>query len=143
MTGGVGRADCREDKEIQCLSGKVSKFLRGGTAMKVKMVVLFLGMIISGFFPLCSFAWDKATQGQIVRIDLTNAGNFPFRIILQGLPTLCTNGVQWAYLDDADGNYKVNVGAMLLAKSTGSDVVLFTEIDFASGFCRIGYFQVL
>lgn len=110
--------------------------------MNAKRVALFVVLIVSGFSPLYLFAWDKATQGIIARIDLTNAGNMPFRITLQGAPTLCSNGIQSAYLDDTDANYKVHAGAMLLAKTTGSVVALYTEINAVSGFCRIGYIQV-
>jgi hypothetical protein len=81
-------------------------------------------------------AWDGAVEGRISMIEITHGANFAFRVWLDGRP-LCTGGPAWAYLNEADSNYKVYVAALLMAKNSGQSVVLYTNKE--GGFCRIGH----
>lgn len=91
--------------------------------------------------PLPSPAWGGITTGKIVRMDVANAGNLPFRVYLEGHPVLCTGGVAEGYLDDTDANYKVYVAALMMAKVTGATVTLYADVG-AHSRCRIGYVAV-
>jgi hypothetical protein len=84
-------------------------------------------------------AWDGAVSGTIFQLDGTSSGNYAFRVYLTGGPSLCGPGSpSWAYLNDAEGNYKVNVALLLLTKARGATVTLYSTKD-ASGYCQIGY----
>ena len=82
-------------------------------------------------------AWDGETGGQIQQIDVTEGPNYGFRVTLQGLPPLCSQGTYWAYINDTDSNYKVYVAVLLAAKASNSTVTLYTYNGGAG--CRIGY----
>lgn len=109
--------------------------------MKGRALAIFFGVIALISYSRSSGAWDGVVTGKIVTIDVTNAGNFAFRVYLQGNPAICSTHT-WAYLDDTNANYKVYVSALLMAKATGSNVTLYTNIDSGYGFCRIGYIVV-
>jgi hypothetical protein len=64
-----------------------------------------------------SFAWDGTPVGIITSITAAEGGNMPFRVSLSNQTSLCGNSWDWAYLSDADGNYKVQVATLLFAKS--------------------------
>jgi hypothetical protein len=91
--------------------------------------------------PVQVFAWDGVTTGNILQVDVSQAGNLPFRVYLQGFPQLCGNGTAEGYLDDGDANYKVYVSALLMAKAMNSAVTLFANVGLY-GRCRIGYIAV-
>lgn len=83
--------------------------------------------------------WNGATSGRIRAVEVTHINNFPFRVMLEGEPVLCTAGHRWAYVDGNGSNYKVFVATPLLAaKARGVPVYLYTLHD-ASGqsYCRI------
>lgn len=109
--------------------------------MTSRRVMTFFAFLVS-LLGSAVYAWDGTVRGKIEQIDVTNAGNFPFRVVLQGHPILCSSGQNWAYLDDKDANYRVNVSVLMTAKVTGSDVHLYTVKDPISGFCQIGYVQM-
>jgi len=78
------------------------------------------------------------TTGKIAQVHVTNAGNLPFRVYLEGAPVLCAGGLAEGYLDDTDANYKTNVATLLMAKATGASVTLHADVGQYSR-CRIGY----
>lgn len=85
-------------------------------------------------------ATDTAS-GTISRIDVTDGTNLGFRVMLTGYPVLCSAGGNVAYLNETDSNYKVYVSTLLTAKTTGSNVVLYTE-NGSYGLCHIVYLMV-
>jgi tartrate dehydratase alpha subunit/fumarate hydratase class I-like protein len=90
---------------------------------------------------LPAWAWDGAPTGKITSIDVTAGTNYAFRVYLNGGGSaLCTNGTSFAYLNEADSNYKVYVAALLMAKAQGSTVTLFVMTE--GGMCHIGYIGV-
>ncbi len=102
---------------------------------KALLVVLAIGGANS------VYAWDKAVTGQIAKIDVSTAHNYPFRVYLVGSPILCSvSNENWASLDDTDGNYSVFVSTLLAARAVGATVVLYTYAD-SNGHCKIGYIE--
>jgi len=90
---------------------------------------------------LPAWAWDGAPSGKITSIDVTAGTNYAFRVYLNGgAVALCTNGTSFAYLNEADSNYKVYVASLLMAKAQNSTVTLFVNTE--GGFCHIGYIGV-
>jgi len=88
-----------------------------------------------------AWAWDGAPSGKITSIDVTAGTNYAFRVYLNGGGiALCTNGTGFAYLNEADSNYKVYVASLLMAKAQGSTVTLFVTTE--GGMCHIGYIGV-
>lgn len=54
---------------------------------------------------------------------------------------MCGAGAKWAFLNEADSNYKVYVAALLMAKAQGSTVTVYsTNVDGA--YCRIGHVAI-
>lgn len=97
---------------------------------------------VAAFCGLCfaaspSFAWDGAVAGTISQLDITAGTNFGFRVTLSSGPVMCTGGATWAYLNEADSNYKVYVATLLMAKAAGRPVTIYTTNNGA--YCHIGY----
>jgi len=90
------------------------------------------------FYSAMALAWDGSESGKIVQAEVTSAGNYSFRLVLEGSPALCGNANTWAYVDSADANFRVYVAAALAAKAQGVTVRLYTTRD-AVGYCKIGY----
>src|SRR5262245_48825225 len=88
-----------------------------------------------------TFAWDGIVSGRVSQVDVTDGGNYGFRIILQNLPALCGNANQWAYVDANSTNYSAYVATLLSAKALGDIVNVYSNRD-PSGYCRIGYISV-
>lgn len=86
-------------------------------------------------------AWDGAVSGKILNIEVTHGGNYAVRVWLQDSPIMCGAGAKWAYLNEADSNYKVYVAAIMMAKAQGSTVTVYSN-NVAGGFCQIGHLVV-
>jgi hypothetical protein len=84
-------------------------------------------------------AWDGTVTGVIRRADVTDGPNYAFRIELQGVPQLCGNANTWAFIDSTTANYNVYVASILAAKAAGDTVVVYSNRDATTGYCRIGY----
>jgi len=81
-------------------------------------------------------AVDSTPSGKITTIEVAAATNYAFRVYLNGGGTaLCPSGSGFAYLNEADSNYKVYVASLLMAKVQGSTVTLVLANE--SGFCHI------
>jgi len=88
-----------------------------------------------------ALAWDGAVSGTIYIIDVTGGANYGFRVYLEGVSSACAGGANWAYLNESDSNYKTYVAALMMAKSQGSRVTLYSNVE--NGYCHIGYIQII
>ena len=88
-----------------------------------------------------AYSWDGDKSGIIGLIQVTDPGNFGFRVSLKGYAPLCGNDHNWAYLAKDLPNYQVYVSALLAAKYSQSTVRIYTTKD-AAGYCQIGYILV-
>lgn len=90
-------------------------------------------------------AWDGSVTGAIDRIEVTNGGNYGFRVLLKDKPELCGNEHTWAYINENDSNYETYVSVLLSAKVSGTKVQLLTRKETISGneYCHIGYIRML
>jgi len=89
---------------------------------------------------LCSssgWAWDGATTGRVVVIEVTQGANLGFRIWLDPNQQMCSAGAHFAFLYETDSNYKAYVATLLLAKASGSQVSIYTTNE--GGYCHIGH----
>lgn len=102
----------------------------------VLLTIVFINFV--GWGSLVAHAWDGTVNGTINSLESTGAGNYPFRVTMVGAPALCGNANTWAYLSDADRNYKVNVALLLSAKAQGRTVILYANQD-TNSYCQIGY----
>ena len=89
---------------------------------------------------LPAHSWDGAVVGTIAQIDVTGGSNYGFRIVLNGISTMCNGGASWAFLNDTDSNYKAYVAALMMAKAQGSKVLVYTTLEGA--YCHIGYISI-
>ena len=87
-----------------------------------------------------ALAWDGAITGKILRLDVTDPGNFSFRVILVGEPSMCSGGDNFAWLYTVDGNYDGYVSTLTSAFLAGKTVTVFSNLQ--SGHCHIGYISV-
>lgn len=89
-------------------------------------------------------AWDGAVTGVVSGIDLVvDSGNFDMRVYLSGSPLMCTGGPAWAYINySLDQNYSAVVAALMMAKTTGGNVMIYTIKD-TYNYCHIGYVRLL
>lgn len=87
-----------------------------------------------------ALAWDGVVTGKIRAIEVTNGSNYAFRIWFTTDQAMCSAGSKFAFLNEADSNYKIYVSALLMAKAQGSTIVIHTTNDGA--YCRIGHLIV-
>lgn len=99
-----------------------------------------IGLLLALSAASPALAWDGTISGKIGRIDVTDPGNFSFRVILVGEPTMCTGGYNFAYLNTVDGNYDGYVSMLTSAFLAGKTVTVFSNLQ--SGHCHIGYISV-
>jgi len=99
---------------------------------------------VAGISPRSAAAWDGTVSGRISSIDVADGANFAFRVVLDGTSACGPTGQGWAYLNEADSNYKVFVATLLSAKASASSVKLYTTIVKWNGYdmCHIGYITV-
>jgi hypothetical protein len=107
----------------------------------IKRCYLASMLLISQLFaPSVSLAWDGAVTGVPFEIDVTDGGNFGFRVYLPS--AMCGNSYNWAYLNATDSNYSTYVAALLMAKAQGGTVMVYSNKD-SNGYCHIGYVSLL
>jgi hypothetical protein len=99
-----------------------------------------IGLLLALFATSPALAWDGAVSGEILRLDVTAPGDFSFRVILVGEPTMCTGGASFAYSNTVDGNYEVYVSTFTSAFLAGKTVSVFSNLQ--SGHCHIDYISV-
>jgi hypothetical protein len=102
----------------------------------LSIVSLFLACLSSPVW-----AWDAATAGKVHTIDVAPGHNDGSRVTLLGVPALSGNVHTWAYLNEADSNYKTFVSTSLLAKATGATVTIYANKETVSGngYCQVGH----
>lgn len=100
-----------------------------------------LAIVLMLFSPIAFSSWDGAITGKIATIDVVagNGDNYGFRVKLVDNPKLCGTDVNWAYINESDGNYQVTAGLLLAAKLAYKEIVLYSKKTDPEGYCRIGY----
>ncbi len=105
----------------------------------MKRMSCFVVACVTWLLPIGALAWDGAIQGRISKVEVAEATNYALRVHVVGDPPMC--GAQtpdWAYLNEADSNYRVYVAVILAAKQAGDTVMIYTNRD-SSGYCKVGY----
>jgi hypothetical protein len=85
-----------------------------------------------------AMAWDGTVAGTLGQIDVTAGTGLGFRVYMKTPVAMCGNANQWAYLNSTDSNYSVYVAALLMAKTQGSSVTIYSSLD-SSAYCHIIY----
>ncbi len=105
-----------------------------------------VGLFIATCFTFIStpvLAWDGAVTGKVIQIDIEPSGtNYGFRVYFHSLPTMCTAGPSWAYLNSTEPNYQAIASALMLAYSSGKSVIIYSNLE-AGSYCKIGYVTLL
>lgn len=120
--------------------------LRLGLMTHNKEVMLKVLTSIAVFSALLSSvagarAWDGAVAGKIRTMEITHGANLAFRVWLADSPTMCATGAKFAFINEADSNYKIYVAALLMAKAQGSTVTIYSS-NVDGAYCRIGHLTV-
>jgi hypothetical protein len=101
---------------------------------------LVIGLVVlTASVPTTALAWDGAIAGFSRRFDLTAGSNYDFRVYF--VPAVAMCGIannQWAYLNAVDPNYSAYVAVIMMARSLGHNVTIYSTRD-AIGYCHIGY----
>ena len=82
-----------------------------------------------------------AAAGTISQIDTiaNEPNNYEIRIYLGGIQMCTTSGPStYAYLNSADNNFNATYASLMMAYSTGKNIVIFTLNDAGIG-CHIHY----
>ncbi|MFN7882153.1 MAG: hypothetical protein ACK5PF_03945 [bacterium] len=77
----------------------------------------------------------KMVEGQISELRLVS-GPLSLRVVISGLPKMCGNEYDYAYLDESDQNYAAIVQALLSAQARKARVAVFSRQD-SSRYCKI------
>ena len=79
-----------------------------------KTVATFLALTFAVTTPMCAFAYDGNTTGTIASLhaadNATAPSNQSFRVVLTGLPTMCSTGSTYA---TADSTYAATVALLI------------------------------
>lgn len=115
--------------------------------MRVKAKLLSISTAAMILMLSTANAWDGTVQGVIQQIDFVGGAsgtpNFDVRVSLVGGLTICTGGTgNWGYVNTTDPNYSTIVAALMMAKTSGSKVTLFTLKDPGAGYCHVGYVSI-
>lgn len=102
--------------------------------MKTKRWVLAALLCVMNQMAL---AWDGMVTGKVILMEVTHGTNFGVRVTLDNGAPACTGGPSWAYLNEADSNYKVYVATFLTAKAMGTPVTIYSTKE--NNFCHIGH----
>lgn len=90
------------------------------------------------FSATTAYAWDGVQTGYPGALQVTQAGNYGFRVTLKTPDVMCGNANTWAYLEPTDSNYATFVAVILSAQARGARVTFYSNRD-GSGYCRIGH----
>ncbi len=99
-------------------------------------------MVMGGLVAFQANAWDGIVSGAVAGFDVTSGQNYGFRVYLAGATSYCgaTPPYDFAYINEADSNYKSYAAALMMAKVEGSLVTLHLMRE--GGACKIGYLAV-
>jgi hypothetical protein len=97
---------------------------------------LLLAALIA--LPGISVAWDGTVSMVLGRLDVdsSDGGNYVFRVYASG--AMCGNTNTWAYLNPTDTGYTTSVATLMMAKTAGLTVTIYSNQD-STGLCHIGY----
>jgi hypothetical protein len=86
-----------------------------------------------------AYSYDGVATGQIGVVEVTDAASRGFRVWFTSGTNMCPSSPArpWAYLNEADNNYKIYVATLLSAKAMGSNVTIWTNI--VGNYCHIMY----
>lgn len=112
--------------------------MKGRIQTSLRIVTLSALMLV-GMKPALA-QWAGVSQGTVSQFDVTGAANYSFRVYINGTTNMCGSGSNWAYLNEADGNYKTYVAAIMMAKAQGNTVTIYTYR--VNDYCQIGYVAV-
>lgn len=87
-------------------------------------------------------AFASTNNGVISRIEVnaSDATYYGLRVALDGVTTICTGGPDWAYVNEADSNYKTTLSALLFAASMKKTVTIVSALTGAG--CKISFVVV-
>lgn len=105
----------------------------------IRTCISFFAAAATILFSNTTLAWDGSVSGKITQIDVTVGNNGAFRVYIGG-QAMCVGGPAWAYVNEADSNYRTYVATLLAAKSSGSNVVIYSTK--VGSYCQIGYIVV-
>lgn len=92
--------------------------------------LLAFSMIAVGISaPTTGHAWDGDFTGRIDWIEVSQGNNYGFRVHLVGVTEICAGGTDWAFVNEADSNYRVFVATLLMAKANFNTVRIFTTAE--------------
>lgn len=115
---------------------------RGQESRELNVVMMnLLRPVLFGALLLCAttaLAWDGVQTGYPGALQVTQAGNYGFRVTLKTPDVMCGNANTWAYLEPTDSNYATFVAVILSAQARGARVTFYSNRD-SSGYCRIGH----
>jgi hypothetical protein len=107
--------------------------------MKVSRVALFCFFCA---FSIKAFAWDGIKQGVPGTIEISQAGNYAFRVYVSGVPKICEASIAgFVYLEPGDDNYSTFVAAIFMAKAQGTSLAFYGNLE-ASGYCRLRHVAI-
>lgn len=85
-------------------------------------------------------AWDGVKTGKITGIDVvSDAGNFGFRVYMDGTP-MCGTSEVWAFANKNVTNYDALVATVTSAYLAGKNITVLS--NKAGIYCEIGYVQL-
>jgi hypothetical protein len=111
--------------------------MRSIKAFGVRRLSGALVAIAAAVLPGLAVAWDGQISGVIFELDVTAGDDSGFRVFLP-TTSMCGNSMNWAYLNSSDSNYSTYAAALMMAKATGENIVVFSNKD-SNGYCHIGY----
>lgn len=124
-------------RQASAASSKTTQDMTSMNFSKKHIACLVLSTVSS-----LAWGWEGAVHGQIGSFDVAPGNNYGVRIILKTAVPMCGSTSTWAYVNEADSNYKVFSGALLAAKLSGASVTIYSTRDADTGFCHIGYISV-
>lgn len=98
--------------------------------------------ILAAFFSIPGWSgppWDGTYTGTINNIQITEGASYAFRITLGGISSMC-NGGGFAFLNEADSNYRTYTAALMMAYAMGKTVTIYSNTSY--GHCRIGHISL-
>ena len=99
----------------------------------IKKLILGIVFILSS---ASAFAFN-VPQAKITYIEIQSGENYGFRVYLEGSPAMCDAGTKdWAYINESHSNYNTFVSALLAAKMSQTEVIIYANIR-DGGFCEI------
>jgi hypothetical protein len=99
---------------------------------------IVVGVLGAMAFPSTALAWSGQASGVIFQIDVTDGDGYGLRAYLSTTAMCGASTGNWAYLNSSDSNYSTYAAALMMAKATGENVTIFSNVD-SGGFCHIGY----